>query len=69
MFFLFEEKFKDFIDKFTGFSDLVLDNFRSIFQLYAFFCSIAFVAFCVHRSFGLIKQHFVYNKFLVKNFY
>ena len=57
------ETLEQFIDETTGFSDLVLDNFRFIFLYYFLFCSLVFVAFCVHHLFKFVKK----NAFLIRS--
>ena len=39
---------EDYIEAYSEFSDLVLDNFRFIFLYYFLLCSLAFAVFCVH---------------------
>ena len=52
------ETLEQFIDEATGFSDLVLDNFRFIFLYYYFlFCSLVFVAFGVHHLVKYVKKN------------
>ena len=51
------ETLEQFIDETTGFSDLVLDNFRFIFLYYFLFCSLVFVAFGVHHLVKLVKKN------------
>ena len=45
--------------EFSGFSDLVLDNFRFIFLYYFLFCSLVFVSFCVHHLVKYVKKRTV----------
>ena len=51
------ETLEQFIDETTGFSDLVLDNFRFIFLYYFLLCSLFFVAFCVHHLVKFVKKN------------
>ena len=39
---------EQFINEYSGFSDLVFENFQSIFIYYGLFGALLFVAFCVH---------------------
>lgn len=48
-----------YIQEFTGFSNLVLDNFASIFHYYFLFCSLVFVAFCMHHLVKFIKTTYI----------
>lgn len=42
------ETIDQYMEEYLGFSNLVFDNFESIFHYYALFCTLVFVAFCVH---------------------
>ena len=49
------EDVDEYVKEFSGFSDLVLDNFRSIFRHYAALCSFIFSTFSVHWLVNLVK--------------
>ena len=50
------ETLEAYIDEYSGFSDLVLDNFRSIFLYYFLFCSLVFAAFSMYHLANLAKR-------------
>ena len=43
------QKLEDYTDQYSGFSNLILNNFRFIFIFYFLFCSLPFLAFCLHH--------------------
>ena len=51
------ESLEAYIEEYSGFSDLPLDNFRFIFLYYFLFCSLVFVAFGVHHLVKLVKKN------------
>ena len=52
---LFENLTK-FIEEYSGFSNLVLENFSRLFLYYFLICSLVFVAFCLHHLVKVAKK-------------
>ena len=58
------ESLDAYIEEYSGFSDLVLDNFRFIFLYYFLACSLAFVAFDAHHLVKFVKKNVKKNAIL-----
>lgn len=50
------EKLDQYIEFYSGFSDLVLDNFHFTFLYFALLGTLVFVAFCVHHLAKYFKR-------------
>lgn len=50
------ETVEEFIDEQSGFSDLVLENFRFIFTYYFVLCSLVFIAFLIHHLIKFVNK-------------
>ena len=50
------ETLDEYVQEYSGFSDLALDNFRSIFLYYLLFCSLVFAIFCAFRLVSSTKH-------------
>ena len=50
------ENLESFFEETSGFSDLVLENFSRLFLYYFLFCSLVFLAFCIHHIVNFWKK-------------
>lgn len=50
------ESVPEYIEQYSGFSDLILENFHSIFVYFFLVCSLIFVAFCMHHLVKCVEK-------------
>lgn len=60
------ESLEAYVNEYSGFSDLVLDNFWPIFRYYFFICSLVFVTFCAHHLTKLIEKRTIFVRLLLR---
>ena len=51
------ESLEQYVKESSGFSDLVFQNFKYIFQYYFLLCSLVFVAFYVHHLVKYVRKN------------
>ena len=63
------ESLDQYIEEYSGFSHLVLANFRFIFLYYILYCSLAFVAFGVHHLVKFVSKRAILLRSLARDYW
>ena len=48
-----------YVENYSGFSNLVFENFKHIFIYYGLICSLVFAAFCVHHLIKFLEKRII----------